>query len=218
MPAVVSNGRPSLLLVIHGHSIGGDHVSHQSPDTTTVVVRDALAEITLGGVGATFSGALFWAAMAATLLLRGLSVDALAWSVVLGGAAVHPLGFVLNRWLGGDILARGHPWASLIWTLGATQLLGWVTVAVLFAQAPALVPFGLATLVGAHFLPFAWIYRSVPYALLGATTVVGVGLMQLFWHDAAPLPIAVGMAGTMAIGGLAERRRLLRKRRQMSRA
>jgi len=59
MSAVVSNRHLSLLLGTHGHSIGGAHVSHQSPDTTTVVVRDALAEITLGGVGATFSGALF---------------------------------------------------------------------------------------------------------------------------------------------------------------
>ena len=97
--------------------------------------------------------------------------------------------------------------------MGATQLLGWVTVGVLFAQAPALVPFGLATLVGAHFLPFAWLYRSVPYALLGAATVVGVGVAQLLLHNAAALPIAVGMAVSMAMAAGAERTRLLRKRR-----
>lgn len=184
-----------------------------SPDTTTPAVRDALAEITLGGVGATVSGALFWAAIAATLLLHGLSVDALAWATVLGGIAVHPVGFVINRYLGGDILARGHPWAGLIWTLGGTQLLGWVTVAVLFAQAPTLVPFGLATLVGAHFLPFAWLYRSMPYAVLGASSVVGVGVMQLVWQDAAALLISLGMAAAMAVAAWAEHRRLLRNRR-----
>lgn len=188
-------------------------MSTDASNATTAAVRDALAEITLGGVGATIAGALFWAAVAAALLLHGLSGDALAWAVALGGIAVHPVGFVLNRQLGGDILARGHPWASLIWTLGATQLLGWVTVGVLFAQAPALVPFGLATLVGAHFLPFAWLYRSVPYALLGAATVVGVGVAQLLLHNAAALPIAVGMAVSMAMAAGAERTRLLRKRR-----
>lgn len=184
-----------------------------SPKATSLAVRDALAEVTLGGVGATLSGALFWAAIAATLLLQGLSVDALAWATVMGGVAVHPLGFVLNRQLGGDILARGHPWAGLIWTLGGTQLLGWMTVAVLFAQAPTLVPFGLATLVGAHFLPFAWLYRSRPYAVLGTGAVLGVGMMQLLWHDAAALPISVGMAFSMAIAAVAERRRLVRSRR-----
>lgn len=180
---------------------------------TTHAVRDALAEVTLGGVGATLSGALFWAGLAATLWLHGLTVDALAWATVLGGVAVHPAGFVLNRQLGGDLFARGHPWASLIWTLGGTQLLGWVTVAVLFAQAPALVPFGLATLVGAHFLPFAWLYRSKPYALLGAGSVVGVGVVQLLWRDDAALPISLGMAVAMATAAIAERSRLLRSRR-----
>jgi hypothetical protein len=188
-------------------------MSTGSPDGTTLAVRDALAEVTLGGVGATLSGALFWAVIAVTLVVQGLSIDALAWAIVLGGVVVHPLGFVLNRWLGGDILARGHPWAGLIWTLGGTQLLGWVTVAVLFAQAPALVPFGLATLVGAHFLPFAWLYRSMPYAVLGVASVVGVGVMQLLWHAVAVLPIASGMAVGMALAALAERNRLLRKRR-----
>lgn len=204
-------GKAILMAFLAPH-VRQDAASTDNAGATSVAVRDALAEITLGGVGATIAGALFWALVAATLLLRGLSVDALAWAVALGGVAVHPLGFVLNRWLGGDILARGHPWASLIWTLGATQLLGWVTVAVLFAQAPVLVPFGLATLVGAHFLPFAWLYRSAPYAVLGAVTVVGVGVMQLLWHNAAALPIAVGMGVTMAIAAIAERRRLLRKR------
>lgn len=156
---------------------------------------------------------MFWAAIAATLLLHGLSVDALAWATVLGGAAVHPLGLLLNRQLGGDLLARGHPWAGLIWTLGATQLLGWMTVAVLFAQAPALVPFGIATLVGAHFLPFAWLYRSMPYAVLGTVSVVGVGAMQLAWDQAAALPIALSMAFAMAAAGWAERQRLFRRRR-----
>lgn len=180
---------------------------------TSVEVRDALAEITFSGVGATFSGALFWALVAATLLLRGLSVDALAWAIALGGAAVHPLGFFLNRQLGGDLLARGHPWAGMIWTLGATQLLGWVTVAVLFAQAPVLVPFAVATLVGAHFLPFAWLYRSTPYAVLGTVSVVGIGVLQLLLGSAAPLPIAIGMALSMAVAGVVERTRLVRRRR-----
>lgn len=188
-------------------------VNTEASNLTTVAVRDALAEITLGGVGATFAGALFWAAVAVALLWHGLSSDALAWAVAVGGIAVHPVGYVLNRQLGGDVLARGHPWASLIWTLGVTQLLGWVTVWVLFAQAPALVPFGVATLVGAHFLPFAWLYRSVPYALLGAATVVGVGVAQLLLDNAAPLPIAVGMAVSMAMAAGAERTRLLRRRR-----
>ncbi|GAB3751376.1 DUF7010 family protein [Lysobacter olei] len=180
---------------------------------TTLAVRDALAEITLGGVGATMSGAFFWAALAGTLLLHGLSVDALAWATVLGGVVVYPVGFILNRQLGGDMLARGHPWASLIWTLGGTQLLGWVTVAVLFSQAPALVPFGLATLVGAHFLPFAWLYRSKPYAVLGVVSVVGVGVMQLLWSEAAALPISVGMTLAMLTAATVERRRLVNRRR-----
>lgn len=145
--------------------------------------------------------------------MHGLSVDALAWATVVGGVAMHPVGLLLNRQLGGDLLARGHPWAGLIWTLGATQLLGWMTVAVLFNQAPALVPFGIATLVGAHFLPFAWLYRSAPYAVLGTVSVVGVGAMQLAWDQAAALPIAVSMALAMAAAGWAERQRLFRKRR-----
>lgn len=179
---------------------------------TSLAVRDALGEVTLGGVGVTLAGALFWAAMAATLVVKGLSVDALAWATVCGGALVHPLGYVLNQQLGGDILARGHPWAGLIWTLGATQLLGWASIAVLFAQAPGLVPFGLATLVGAHFLPFAWLYRSRPYAVLGTVSVVGVGVVQLLLKDAAALPIATAMAAAMGTAAFAERARLLRKR------
>lgn len=179
---------------------------------TSTAVRDALAEVTFSGVGATLAGALFWGAISATLLANGLSEGALAWATALGAIAVYPVGFLLNRQLGGDLLARGHPWAGLIWTLGATQLLGWVTVAVLFAQAPRLVPFGIATLVGAHFLPYAWLYRSAPYAALGGTSVVGVGIAQIAWPRVAPLCIAIGMTAGMAIVALVERRRLLLRR------
>ena len=145
----------------------------------SVDVHDSLVRITRSGIGNTIAGGLFWAAIAATLFVHGLSVDALAWCAGIGGLMVQPLGYLINRWLGGDALARGHPFAGLVWTLGATQWLGWMTIAVLFVQAPQLVPYALATLVGAHFLPFAWLYRSRAYAVLGVVAVLGAGIAQL---------------------------------------
>lgn len=173
-------------------------------------VHDSLAWLTRSGIGATIAGGLFWTAIAATLFAHGLSVEALAWSAGLGGLAVQPVGYVFNRWLGGDALARGHPLAGLVWTLGATQWLGWVTVAVLFVQAPVLVPYALATLVGAHFLPFAWLYRSRAYAVLGVVSVLGAGIAQLALPTEAPRWIATGMAMAMLAAAWVEHRRFAR--------
>jgi len=53
--------------------------------------------------------------------------------------------------------------------------------------------FGLATSLGMHFIPFAWLYRFGPYAALAVWSVLGASLAQVFLAADASRVIPIGM-------------------------
>lgn len=166
-------------------------------------VRDEVARITRRGIGMTLAACLYWLGLAAVSALAGLQPQPLAVFFLVATVLVYPLGWLLDRWFGGDLLARGHPFGGLILVFAATQALGWPMLVLLFLRAPDLLAFALAALLGAHFVPFGWLYRSPSYYLLGIVTVALATLLQWRWPAHGNVVIPLGMAvcyGLAAVG------------------
>lgn len=166
-------------------------------------LRDEIAGLTQRGIGMTLAASLYWLALAAVTAWAGLQPRILALFFVLASLLVYPLGWLLNRWSGGDLLARGHPLAGLIYVFAATQPLGWPLMALLLLRDSQLLAFALAALLGAHFLPFGWLYRCAAYYVLGVATVLVSALLQWRWPAQAMLWIPLAMALCYALSAAA---------------
>lgn len=156
-------------------------------------LRDEVARVTRRGIGMTVAACLYWLGLALVTAFAGLQPPALAAFFVVATALVYPLGWLLNRWCGGDLFARGHPLSGLIVMLAATEALGIPLMVLLFRDEPALLAFALAAMLGAHFVPLGWLYRSPAYYALGVGTVALSALLQWRLPERAPLLIPLAM-------------------------
>lgn len=159
-----------------------------------------------GAYGQAVSG-LLWLLSAA--LLAGAGARPAILALVFGGFLIFPLTEALARWRRAPALSAGN----------ALRGLGAQVAFVLPLSMPLLVPVGLyrlewfhaalAVLVGAHYLPFVFLYGMPMFALLGALLVAtGVGLVMLPALSPALAPWIVGalMLVFAAWGGLHARR------------
>lgn len=156
--------------------------------------RWALVRITRRGVGMTLAAALFWTAMAAVSAFAGLSPGALAAFFAIGVALVYPAGWALNRAFGGDLTARGSPFRGLVGAVTIGQVLGAPLVVALLLHEPALLAFALAVMLGAHFLPYGWLYHAPGYHVLGLASAAVACLLQALAGVHANVAIALAMA------------------------
>lgn len=162
-------------------------------------LRREVAGITRRGIGMTAAACLYWLGLALVTAFAGLQPQVLAAFFVIATAIVYPLGWLLDRACGGDLFARGHPLSGLIAMMAGTEALGFPMMALLFRDEPALLAFALAAMLGAHFVPFGWLYRSPAYYVLGVGTVVLSAIVQWWLPEAAPLLIPVVMTVSYAL-------------------
>lgn len=167
-------------------------------------LRDDVARVTRRGVGMTLAAVLYWVGLAAVSAWSGLEQGPLGLFFLVATPLVYPLGWLLDRLFGGDLLARGHPLSGLILVNAATQPLGWPLMVLLYLRDPALLAFALAALLGAHFLPFGWLYRSPTYYMLGIAAVGIAAGLQVLWPDRAGvlIPAAMALCYAAAVAGV----------------
>lgn len=166
-------------------------------------LRDDIARVTQRGVGMTLAAVLYWLGLAAVSAWAGLEPQPLAIFFLIATTLVYPLGWLLDRFFGGDLLARGHPLAGLIYVMAATQALGWPMLLTLFVRDTELLAFALAALLGAHFVPYGWLYRSPAYYLLGTVAVLTAAALQALWPRLSNVVIPLAMAALYALASAA---------------
>ena len=122
------------------------------------------------------AGALVWLAFA---IAGALLPERQAGLVMLfGSGVIFPLGLLLARVLGEDLLSRDSPFARL---MGASTLmvnLLWPLHIVLFLQDPDLLPLTLGVGLGLHWIVFGWIVRH-PVGLFHA--IARSVLLPVLW-------------------------------------
>lgn len=156
--------------------------------------RWRLVRITRRGVGMTLAAAAFWAAMAAVCAFAGLDARRLGVFFAVGAALAYPGGLLLNRAFGGDLTARGSEFRGLVGAITVGQLLGGPVIVALLLHDPPLLAFALAVMLGAHFLPYGWLYRAPAYYVLGVGSGVLASVLQALFASRANVAIAGAMA------------------------
>lgn len=132
--------------------------------------RDVRRVYRHGSVGQLVT-ALVWAAAA---VAAGLSGPGAAMVLFFGGMLIFPLTTLALRALGGPAsLPKGHPMAALALQLALQVPLGLLVVLVLAGfDARLLFPASMV-IVGAHYLPFVFLYGMRSFALLGGALIAG---------------------------------------------
>lgn len=178
---------------------------------TTTANADALASAPLDtlqtdlsvrtgrGINAMIAGVILW-----TLFGIAGAVVAdefiLALVYVFGAGLLFPLSLLVAKALRLDTYAKGNPLGPLAGILGGLQILFIPLMLGAVFLTPRSVPWFLAVLVGAHLLPYAWLYRSRAYLVASIGIPVASGLVGWLLPDlvrfAAPAAVVVLLAVT----------------------
>lgn len=173
--------------------------------------RDPFALRTARGVGMPIAGALYWTAIAVLAAAGDLGDRTLALAMFFGTGAVFPLGWALTRALGGDLMAKDPVLTPLGMTLNFVQFAYWPAIVAVFFAATPLVPLLMGTLLGSHFIPYGWLYRSRGYLVIGIGSVLAATAAHVLAPAQAFIAIPAALACVYAAGiaiVLGENRRL----------
>lgn len=151
------------------------------------------------GINAMIAGVILWSLFAATGALIG-DEFILALVYLFGAGLLFPFSLLVAKVLRLDPYAKGNPLGPLAGILGAVQIL---FIPLMWGAAfvsPHSVPWFLAVLVGAHLLPYAWLYRSRAYLVASIGIPVTAGLIGWLLAEhvrfAAPAAVVVILAVT----------------------
>lgn len=161
------------------------------------LARATLAHRTRRGIGMPVAGLLFWLGFAALGATQPPKTASLLAFFATG--LVFPLGWWFTRLAGGDLMAKVAPLTSLGMIANFTQLLFWPVLIAVFLLRPEWVPFTMGALFGSHFLPYAWIYRSRGYAVLGVGCPVAATVAQLAAPQLAMVGVPLAVASVYAL-------------------
>ena len=170
-------------------------------------LRDSISRITQRGVCMPIAGTLYWIAVA--ILGELLPLKTAMFFAFCATGLVFPVGLAIARLTGADLMSKDHPLSTLGLVMNLVQLAYWPVVVVVHFNAPQWTAFTMAVLFGSHFLPYAWLYRSQGYALIGGLSMA-LPIALAFAGMAEVTPVALVMVLAYGIGVakvLAENRR-----------
>jgi hypothetical protein len=152
-------------------------------------------------------GAPFLICFGATLLACAglwfvLPVQQAALAVMFQGGFALPCAFLLERRMAWGPMARDNPLNALSIQLAMSQIVAFPMVIAMFDLRPAGVPLAMASIAGAHFLPYAWLQRTNVYIWLGVVVSAGALAIQIAAGPRAFPLILVLMTGAYWIGAI----------------
>ncbi len=159
-----------------------------------VEAQDDVRRLYAGGFYGQLVSAVVWlsAAAAAQWVSTGSGVVVL----LLGGTLIFPLTWLVLRLTGRPAsLPSGHPMAALAMQVAFTVPLGLLVVVALLAGRGELFFPASMVVVGAHYLPFVFLYGMRMFALLSMALVVP-GLTFLVWLPVPP-PLGGWVTGAL---------------------
>jgi hypothetical protein len=139
-----------------------------------------LASSSKRGLPMIFTGVLFWlVAGLAGFLDHAITV----WVYLYGIGVIFPVGILVAKLMKLDMLAADNPLAVLSGVVGGMQILFAPVILLILFQLPDYIPFAVGVLTGAHFLPFAVIYKSKAYIFQSIATVAGAAFTGFVFHE-----------------------------------
>lgn len=152
------------------------------------------------GIAFIGAGVIVWSVFA---MLGAVLPEKIRPFIYLFGAGVQfPSGILAATLLKHDWQSKGNPFGGLAGLIGGLQILFAPIVIMTWAKHPELLPWYLGVLVGAHFLPFVWLYNSRAYLFLSVgVTLVSAGT-GVFWPAKAYVLTPLAVALVLAVGTL----------------
>lgn len=140
-----------------------------------------------GGFYGQLVSAVGW--LSAAVVAIWVSAGGAVVVLFLGGVLIFPLTWLIIRLTGGPTwLPVGHPMAGLAMQIAFTVPSGLVgVVAMLGGRGELFFPASMV-IVGAHYLPFVFLYGMRMFAYLSGALVVPGVVLLLWW----PVPVALG--------------------------
>jgi len=157
---------------------------------TLAELRADVSARTGRGINAIVAGIGLWTVFA----ILGVLVHSefvLALCYVFGSGLLFPLSLVVAKLMHLDTYAKGNPLGTLAGLTGAVQILFIPLMLGAVFLVPTAVPWFLAVLVGAHFLPFAWLFASRAYVVAAIAIPVAAGLIGLLGPVLLPAAAAI---------------------------
>ncbi|MGA8924366.1 MAG: hypothetical protein WB682_14605 [Candidatus Dormiibacterota bacterium] len=143
------------------------------------------------------SGAAFFALIAALGRVIPLHTLGLAW--IFGMMVIFPLGGALGSLLNARVITTGNPLGNLGGLVAGTQAFFIPVFIVIYQFVPQYLPLAVGLLGGAHFLPYAWIYRSRAYVFVTLGTCLSALVLGTAFVSVAYTVVPLGMAAVFAI-------------------
>jgi hypothetical protein len=128
---------------------------------------------------------LSFAWMVAGGLTYLLPVELAGWAYPLAGLPAMAGAIALERRTGYVPPPDPDPFVALALQVLFIQVLAFPAVALVWEASPEYLPVAFAAVVGAHFLPFEWIYRTALYRLLALVVAVGPYLLAVLVGERA---------------------------------
>jgi len=107
------------------------------------------------------------------------------WVYLFLGIPAMPIAIALERRMGYVRAADPDPLLPLTLQILFVQVVAFPAILLVWDAAPPFVPVAFAAVVGAHFLPFQWIYQTRLYGYLGVVVAVGPFVLAVLFGKAA---------------------------------
>ena len=117
----------------------------------------------------------------------------------LGGVAV-PIAIAIERRLGYVAASNPDPLLPLTLQLLFVQIVAFPAILLVWDATPHFMPVAFAAVVGAHFLPFQWVYRTRVYGVLAVVVAVGPFVLALLFGQAVLHYTGFFVGGTLLVG------------------
>jgi hypothetical protein len=154
--------------------------------TITDAQRD-VRRVYAGGFHGQLVSAAVW--LAAAAVAQWVSTSGAVLVLFLGGTLIFPLTWLIIRLTGHPAsLPAGHPMAGLATQIAFTVPIGLVVVVTMLAGRAELFFPASMVIVGAHYLPFVFLYGMRMFAYL-SVALVAPGVAFLWW---VPVPLSLG--------------------------
>jgi hypothetical protein len=151
-------------------------------------------ETFLGGFAGQLVSSMVWGASAAACTWHSLRLG--EYVVICAGLLIFPLSQLLLRGMGhAYALPKGHPMNALAMQVAFTLPLTLPLVIAIGALHPAWFYPALMITLGAHYLPFIFLYGMWQFGVLGGALIAGGVVLGMY----VPTPVSLGAWLTTAL-------------------
>lgn len=162
------------------------------------------------GILASLAGFPFLLVFAFVWMLAGAlsyvtPIDIAPWVYVCLGLPAMPIAIALERRVGYVRAANPDPLLPLGLQILFIQIVAFPAILLVWDASPEYVPVAYAAVVGAHFLPFQWIYRTPLYGVLGVVVAIGPFLLVLIVRERALHFTGFFVGAALLVGALCAR-------------